>query len=81
MENVRNGLLGLGARTTDIIVLTDTPFKQMSQIMKDLVTEVHRNESFGTKTFIFVYYAGHGAMVSGQSVLVLNEPRRYPIEK
>ena len=81
MVNIRNGLIGLGARETDIITLTDVTFKRLSNVMKELVSDVYRNNSMGIKTFIFYYYAGHGAMLSGQSVCVLNESRKFPIEK
>lgn len=81
-ENIRNGLIALGARETDIITLTDAPFKQLSNVMKELVADCNRFNSLGIKTLIFFYYAGHGAMQSGQSVCVLNETRKFfPIEK
>ena len=81
-DNIRNGLIGLGARETDIITLTDAPFKQLSKIMKELNADVQRFNALGIKTLIFFYYAGHGAMQSGQSVCVLNETRKFfPIEK
>ena len=81
-DNIRNGLVALGARETDIITMTDAPFKQLSKIMKELVADVQRFNALGIKTLIFFYYAGHGAMQSGQSVCVLNEKRKFfPIEK
>ena len=49
--------------------------------MKELVSDVYRNNGLNIKTFIFFYYAGHGAMRAGQSVCVLNESRQFPVEK
>ena len=48
--------------------------------MQDLTAKIYENNSANVKTFIFLYYAGHGAMVNGQTVFVLNEKRNYPVE-
>ena len=72
-KNVRKGLEAIGARQTDIVIVEDVSRKQISEVIQDLTAKIYENNSANVKTFIFLYYAGHGAMVNGQTVFVLNE--------
>lgn len=64
MENVRRGLLELGATPDQIVEIIDADFKTLS---KDIFQHA---DGFASakwyegqqKTLIFVYYAGHGIM-------------------
>ena len=78
--NVKNGLMALGAREADIITVRDTDKLKMSHLFADLREDVSRNMVHDMKTFIFLYYAGHGGMVNNYTVMVLNEKLNYPLE-
>ena len=79
--NVRVGILGLGARELDIREYKDCSFAQLGQLFKDLTNEINTNWRRGRKTFIFIYYAGHGEL-DGLTFVLLNDAkkRRFPIE-
>jgi hypothetical protein len=77
--------MGLGARRMDITEIEDADFKAFSQTIKDLRHTIvdnwnHRRQ----KTFVFIYYAGHGIM-SNTTYAVCNGAAkrtkiRYPLE-
>ena len=81
-KNVTLGILGLGARRVDIVNYKDCTFAQLEQLFKDLGREIRKNWERGReRTFIFIYYAGHGEL-EGLTFAVLNDvkKRRFPIE-
>ena len=64
-RNVKNGIIGLGARQLDIQVIEDADFKTFSSLMTDLRQTINDNWARGQqRTLIFIYYAGHGVMTN-----------------
>ena len=69
----------------DIIEIEDANFKDLSQTISDLRHTIVDNWNRGRqKTFVFVYYAGHGIMAN-TTYAVCNEATkrtkiRYPLE-
>ena len=41
--NVKNGLLALGARETDIITIKDVDFARIKQVFRDLQNDIYEN--------------------------------------
>ena len=80
-NNIRQGVLSLGARETDIIQVKDADYSRLRQIMKELVQDVGKYSGLGMKTLIFFYYAGHGGMKDNHTVCISNGKDMYPIEK
>ena len=81
-KNVTVGILGLGARRVDITKFKDCTFAELDNLLKDLAREIRKNWERGReRTFIFIYYAGHGEL-EGLTYAVLNDAkkRRFPIE-
>ena len=62
--NVKNGVKGLGARSTDIIEVENADFQTFFDLFKSLREEIVENSRNGKKTLIFLYYAGHGLMTN-----------------
>lgn len=63
--NVKRGVLGLGARQSDIIEMEDADFASLKALRRELADIVSENWRNGEKkTLIFVYYAGHGVMTN-----------------
>ena len=84
-ENVRKGIMGLGAKKADIIEKKELDFKGFADLLFDVQTRVGINQKKGHKTLVFFYYAGHGAMTSITYAIVNQAPRvlkaRYPLEQ
>ena len=78
--------MGLGARRMDIMEIEDADFKAFSETIKDLRQTINDNWNRGRqKTFIFLYYAGHGIM-NNTTYAICNESVRrtkirYPLEQ
>ena len=84
-RNVRAGIMGLGARLMDITEIADANFKTFSQTIKDLRHTIADNWIHGRqKTFVFIYYAGHGIMANTTYAVCNEAPKRtkirYPLE-
>ena len=63
--NVKNGLIELGARRSDIIEVENADFKAFKALIREMRDEISENWRNGEKkTLIFVYYAGHGVMTN-----------------
>ena len=85
-RNVKERIKGLGARDEDIIEITgntgnDCDFERLSHLFVELNEEAIANwRNNNKKTFIFVYYAGHGTVMDGttQIVLNINEGKKTP---
>ena len=61
--NVKRGVIGLGARKTDITEVENADFQELYSLMQELRDEIRENWRNGEKkTLIFVYFAGHGVM-------------------
>lgn len=83
--NVKKGVLGLGARRSDIIELENASFDEIKSVIRDLRDDISDNWRNGEKkTLIFVYYAGHGVMTNMTHAVcnggVRNSKARYPLE-
>ena len=73
-RNVREGILGLGARAIDIIELKDVKFVDLTELFQDLLILVINNWKRKERTNIFIYYAGHGGLkLNGFMHAVLND--------
>ena len=70
----------MGASELDITTLKNVNFKVLSKTIRDINAKVTTASGQGFKTFVFVYYAGHGGMKNGSTVCVLNEEKTYPLE-
>ena len=71
--NVKRGVEGLGARTSDIIIDENIDFNKFKEIIHDMRNEISDNWRNGEKkTLIFIYYAGHGVMTKGMTHAVCN---------
>ena len=83
---MKRGIAELGAREMDIIELVDGDFNAFQNIFKELMRTIVANWEGGRqKTFIFVYYAGHGIMAGNSTSAVCNGGERtnrifYPLE-
>ena len=87
---MKERIKGLGARDEDIIEITgntgnDCDFERLSHLFVELNEEAIANwRNNNKKTFIFVYYAGHGTVMDGTTRIVLNinegKKTPYPIE-
>ena len=84
-QNVRKGILQLGARKTDIIERENIDFKGFSDLFNEIRDRIGTNHQKGQKTLVFFYYAGHGAMTSITFAIVNEAPKvlkaRYPLEQ
>ena len=73
--------MGLGADAKDITEASDYTFKQYSALFQQLRFEVGDNWIERKKTMIFVYYSGHAQTNGKLREAVLNEKRRFPLER
>ena len=62
-KNVTVGILGLGARKRDIVKYKNCTFDELVRLFKDLTNDIRNNWKRGNeRTFVFIYYAGHGVL-------------------
>ena len=47
----------------------------------DLTANIFGDFKNGLRTLLFVYFAGHGQQEASNQILVLNEEKKYPLEK
>ena len=85
--NIKRGVLSLGAREEDIIMLKNVQrtemMKKLQQINRECIAQFQMD---GTNTLIFIYYAGHGIMNNYTEAVVNNNEAgnakfRFPIER
>ena len=81
---MKKGVIGLGAKAMDIVIIEDIDFQTLKDLFDDLTERVANGWSRGQETtFIFVYYTGHGVQTN-YTYAVLNNPDprrwRFPLE-
>ncbi len=65
----------------EVKYLIDFTMEELRKIIKQLKSKfIISNTSQNNKTFLFVYYAGHGLMKNGMTEIVLNNNDVYNLE-
>ena len=80
MENIKKGVMGLGARMLDIESFQDANFQTLKELQRHLIQDLNNNAQQGERTCVFFYYAGHG-MQNNYTFCVLNDKRNFAIEQ
>ena len=75
------GLERLGFKQEEIIELMDPSWDLLHNTIMDLTAKIFDDFKNGLNTLLFVYFAGHGQQEASNQILVLNEEKKYPLEK
>ena len=85
LVNARKSIKALGAKDEDIIELRNdheaVNVADVSEAIKTISKSVNLNKDNNEKTFIFVYYAGHGVMNNYVEIVCNVPPSADPAVK